>query len=74
MDKKIEKVKRIQTRKCLAEKYEVDPRTITRWITFAGLGTNIRRSLTPLELQIFINKIGTPDQLKQAALDLKNSD
>jgi hypothetical protein len=58
-------MQRIQTRKRLAEIYKADPETITRWL--AKIGITHSCSLTPIELELFISKIGTPEQLKQSA-------
>lgn len=55
---------RIQTRVRLAELYGVDRETISAWLK--RIGITHRASLTPLELEIFANKIGTPEQLKRA--------
>jgi hypothetical protein len=55
---------RIQTRVRLAEIYGVDRQKISVWLR--EMGITHRASLTPLELELFITKIGTPDQLKRA--------
>ncbi len=58
-------MQRVQTRKRLAELYKADRETITRWL--AKIGITHRCHLTPIELELFITKIGTPEQLKESA-------
>jgi abortive infection bacteriophage resistance protein len=58
-------MQRIQTRKRLAELYNADRETITRWLNKIGITHSC--SLTPIELEMFVQKIGTPEQIKQSA-------
>jgi len=60
-------MKRIQTRKTLGQLYGVDKETITRWLK--RMGINHRYALLPMELELFKNKVGTPEQLKQLSKD-----
>ena len=61
-------MKRIQTRKALAQIYGLDRETITRYLQ--RIGIMHRASLTPIEVEMFITKIGTPEQLKASAKQL----
>lgn len=57
-------MKRIQTRKRLAELYEIDSDTFTKWLK--QIGITHRGGLKPLDLLTIAQKIGTPEQLKRA--------
>jgi len=61
-------MKRIQTRTGLADQYGIHRKTFTRWL--ASIGITHRCALTPLELEIVMNKIGTPEKLNQVAAQL----
>lgn len=57
--------KTIQTRKRLGELYGVDRETISRWLKRMGITHS--GCLTPQELELFVNEVGVPGQLKQMA-------
>lgn len=58
-------MQRIQTRIRLAEAYNVDRDTITRWLR--RIGITHRSALTPIDLEIIFNKIGDPNKMKELA-------
>lgn len=61
-------MKIIQTRSGLANQYGIHRQTFSKWLESIGITHN--KALTPIELQIVLNKIGTPEQLRQAAAQL----
>jgi hypothetical protein len=61
-------MKIIQTRIGLANQYGIHRQTFTKWLVTIGITHN--KALTPIELQIVMNKIGTPEQLRQVTAQL----
>jgi hypothetical protein len=57
--------KTIETRKYLAELFGWDKETLTRKLR--AIGITHRGLLTPMDLQLIYNKIGTPEQRKKLA-------
>jgi hypothetical protein len=61
-------VKRIQTRIFLADRYGMERHTFSDWLKRIGIDHN--KALTPIELELIIKKIGTPEQFKAASARL----
>ncbi|WKZ60789.1 MAG: hypothetical protein QY309_04745 [Cyclobacteriaceae bacterium] len=57
--------KLIQTRTRLGQLYGVDKQTISCWLKRIGIMHSC--ALTPLELELFVTKYGTPEQLKKVS-------
>ena len=59
-----------QTRGYLAQKYGLCRQTISKLLKQVGINHN--NHLTPLEVSLFISKVGTPEQLAEAIQKLKD--
>jgi len=58
-------MQRIQTRVRLAEVYKMDRETITRMLIRIGITHSY--ALSPIEVEMFLNKYGDPKKLKKMA-------
>ena len=61
-------MKIIQSRSFLGERYGICGRTVTKMLK--EIGIHHGHHLTPLDLDIFMKKYGTPEQLKMAQSNL----
>ena len=60
-----------QTRQYLAKKYGLCRQTISKLLA-EKCGITHNGHLTPLDLEVFIQKVGTPEQFKRAVELLKD--
>jgi hypothetical protein len=60
-----------QTRSYLAQKYGLCRQTISKLLA-ERCGITHNSHLTPIDIELFIQKVGTPEQLKKAVEMLKS--